>query len=277
MGKTITTYLIKGDPMGARYVFLDDSTCKMFIVPRAELTEILNKYKDELGQPALYILLGEDTEGKPKAYIGSTDNFAHRILSHDNKKDFWSKALAFISATHTIDKADSLYLEYLAFALASKVGRFVLDDNKQIPKEPSLPEWKRDTADKIFDTVQILTAFVGCNVFTETNIHKKEAHLFYCNRKCKATGVYSSQGLTVLKGSELCPNNSKHFRDCDVVKRQKFISNFCKLVNGIPITTCDCDFSSPSTAAMMCIGSSANGWTEWKDLDGKTLDEIYRK
>ncbi len=36
-------------------------------------------------------------------------------------------------------------------------------------------------------------------------------------------------------------------------------------------------FSSPSTAASVVLGRSANGWTEWKDQYGKTLDEIIRK
>ena len=26
----------------------------------------------------------------------------------------------------------------------------------------------------------------------------------------------------------------------------------------------------------MFIGGSANGWTEWKDKEGKTLDQVYR-
>ena len=39
----------------------------------------------------------------------------------------------------------------------------------------------------------------------------------------------------------------------------------------------DKTFSSPSTAADFCIGSSNNGWIVWKDKDGQTLDEVYRK
>lgn len=35
--------------------------------------------------------------------------------------------------------------------------------------------------------------------------------------------------------------------------------------------------NSPSTAAMFCLGRSANGWTEWTDKDGNTLDSVYRK
>jgi len=39
----------------------------------------------------------------------------------------------------------------------------------------------------------------------------------------------------------------------------------------------DKTFSSPSTAADFCIGSSNNGWLVWKDKDGQTLDAVYRR
>jgi hypothetical protein len=43
------------------------------------------------------------------------------------------------------------------------------------------------------------------------------------------------------------------------------------------ILTSNKTFSSPSTAADFCIGSSNNGWLVWKNKDGNTLDSIYRK
>ena len=36
-------------------------------------------------------------------------------------------------------------------------------------------------------------------------------------------------------------------------------------------------FSSPSAAACFVLGASANGWTEWKDKSGRTLDELFRR
>jgi len=41
--------------------------------------------------------------------------------------------------------------------------------------------------------------------------------------------------------------------------------------------TVSVSFTSPSSAGMFVLGGSINGWTEWKDKDGKTLDELYRK
>ena len=43
----------------------------------------------------------------------------------------------------------------------------------------------------------------------------------------------------------------------------------------VTIDTCVCRL--PSVAAAMFVGGNANGWNEWKDADGKTLDEVYRQ
>ena len=47
--------------------------------------------------------------------------------------------------------------------------------------------------------------------------------------------------------------------------------------NGSFIMNSDKTFSSPSSVADFCIGSSNNGWIVWKDKHGNTLDSVYRK
>ena len=37
------------------------------------------------------------------------------------------------------------------------------------------------------------------------------------------------------------------------------------------------EFNTPSGASDFVLGGSTNGWMEWKNKNGKTLDEIYRK
>lgn len=37
------------------------------------------------------------------------------------------------------------------------------------------------------------------------------------------------------------------------------------------------DFNTPSGVSDFVLGGSTNGWTEWKNKDRKTLDELYRK
>src|SRR5574344_2375447 len=104
MGKTLTTYLIESDPKGPQYVFISNSLCKMYVVPRSNLA-VLNE-REELQKPAFYILLGEDEFTKPKAYIGETENFKDRVKDHDSKKTFWNKALVFIAKDAAMTKAD---------------------------------------------------------------------------------------------------------------------------------------------------------------------------
>lgn len=149
MGKTVTTYLIDGDPKGTQYSFISNKIYQMFVVPRSNLS-YLNE-QEKLQKPAFYILIGEDEATKPKAYIGETENFKERVKDHDSKKEFWHKALIFVSKDENMTKADVQYLEHKAIAVAQKANTFVLNENKQIPKAPKLPKHQRDAMDKFFE------------------------------------------------------------------------------------------------------------------------------
>ena len=218
MGKTVTTYLIDGDPKGTQYAFISNKICQMFVVPRSNLSYL--NTQEKLQKPAFYILLGEDESTKPQAYIGETENFKERVKDHDSKKAFWQKALIFVSKD-----AD-------------------------------------------------LASFIGCNIFDVSQ--PKEEHLFYTKgRGCNAKGFYSSDGFTVLKGSTVAKTMVPSFNWKE--KREKMLQDYTSTENGILVLTSDKTFSSPSTAADFCIGSSNNGWLIWKDKDGNTLDSVYRK
>ena len=60
-------------------------------------------------------------------------------------------------------------------------------------------------------------------------------------------------------------------------KRNSLVSEYASIESDKLVMASDKTFSSPSTAADFCIGSSNNGWLVWKDKDGNTLDSIYRK
>lgn len=272
MGKTVTTYLIDGDPKGTRYSFISNKICQMFVVPRSNLSYLSEQEK--LQKPAFYILIGEDEATKPQAYIGETENFKERVKDHDNKKAFWQKALIFVSKDEDMTKADVQYLEYKAIAEAKKANTFILNENKQIPKAPNLPEHQRDAIDEFFEDIKFLTSFMGCNIFEISR--PKEEHLFYTKgRGSYAKGFYHSEGFTVLKGSIIANDCVPSLKWKE--KRDNLVKEYATLENGSLIMNSDKTFSSPSTAADFCIGSSNNGWLVWKDKDGNTLDSVYRK
>ena len=272
MGKTITTYLIDGDPKGTQYSFISNKICQMFVVPRSNLS-YLNE-QEKLQKPAFYILIGEDEATKPQAYIGETENFKERVKDHDNKKGFWQKALIFVSKDEDSTKADVQYLEHKAIAEAKKANTFVLCETKQVPKAPNLPEHQKDAMDEFFEDIKFLASFMGCNIFDI--LQPKEEHLFYTKgRGCNARGYYNSSGFTILKGSVLANNCVPSFNWKE--KREKLIKEYATFENGNWVMNSDKTFSSPSTAADFCIGSSNNGWLVWKDVDNNTLDSVYRK
>ena len=90
-----------------------------------------------------------------------------------------------------------------------------------------------------------------------------EHHLFYLKRDgvVLSTGYYEDGKFIVLKGS---------------------IYNYARVLSPIMKEQSrleeDKVFSSPSSAGEFCLSKrTCNGWAEWKDADGNTLDAVYRK
>ena len=272
MGKTVTTYLIDGDPKGTQYAFISNKICQMFVVPRSNLAYL--NTQEKLQKPAFYILLGEDEATRPQAYIGETENFRERVKDHDSKKSFWQKALIFVSKDADMTKADVQYLEHLAISSAKKANTYVLNENKQTPKAPNLPEYQKDAMNELFEDIQFLASFIGCNIF-EFSEPKADILFYTKGRGSDARGFYSSNGFTVIKGSTIAHTSAPSLKWGE--KRQKMVKEYTIEDSGKLILASDITFASPSAAADFCIGTSNNGWIVWKDISGNTLDSIYRK
>ena len=50
MGKSVTTYLIDGDPNGTKYAFISNKICQMYVIPRSNLSILAERR--ELQTPA---------------------------------------------------------------------------------------------------------------------------------------------------------------------------------------------------------------------------------
>ena len=128
--------------------------------------------------------------------------------------------------------------------------------------------------DEFFEDVKFLASFIGCNIFDVSQ--PKAEHLFYAkSRGCEAKGFYSSNGFTILKGSVVAKDTTQSFSWKE--KRESLLQEYTTTEGDKLVMTSDKTFSSPSTASTFCLGRSSNGWIEWKDKDGNTLDSVYRK
>lgn len=276
MGKTITTYLIDGKPHGARYSKIDICTCKMYIIPRADIDIV--RTRKELSQSALYILLlGDNEQGMPTAYIGECANFAKRIKGHNKKS--WEHVLVFIADNNIINKADVKYLEYLAINACNQANEYILPENKQIPsiKDLELPEPQENTNNLFFDAIKTLTFFSGYNIFNEID-NKNHHELFFTKaRGVNAKGFYNERGFTVQKGSILAKDMTDSFSPALRAKREMLIAKLTSNVKGDIVLNSDYTFPSPSAASHFCLGRFSNGWLDWKDKTDQTLNDVYRK
>ena len=61
MGKTVTTYLVDGDPKGTRYVFISNKICKMYLIPRSDTQISKNphfiSFSGRIRIPSLWLIL----------------------------------------------------------------------------------------------------------------------------------------------------------------------------------------------------------------------------
>lgn len=104
--------------------------------------------------------------------------------------------------------------------------------------------------------------------------------LLYCKGlSACATAQYTDEGVVVLKGStgrvqvvpSMIPMSAgKH--------RQRLIdAGTLKLDGQNYVFQKDVLFKSPSGASDVVLARSSNGWVEWKDASGRTLDSLKRR
>jgi hypothetical protein len=93
-----------------------------------------------------------------------------------------------------------------------------------------------------------------------------------------ALGYESNQGFVVKENSQASADITQSMREQMhgiVDLRQDLINNeVLRRVGESYVFQQDYSFSSPSTAAAIILGRSANGRTEWKDEAGHTLKEL---
>jgi hypothetical protein len=89
--------------------------------------------------------------------------------------------------------------------------------------------------------------------------------------------VYSEDGFAVLAGSIIRTEITENAHTSHAEKREALrrIGVLKKGPKGIRFER-DHLFATPSAAASLVAGNNANGWDEWKDAEGRTLDAVYR-
>lgn len=276
IGKTIQIFLPDGNPRSIKIVEITSRTVQAILIPRAKIEEAAER--KELKNVGIYFLIGSsDEESKPLIYVGEAEDCLARLKQQNKSKDFWSVALAIISKTQFFTKTHIKYLEYFCHNEASKAGRYKLE-NPNVPTMPYVSEpMEADLIDN-FDTIKILVATLGYPIFDQIKKPQQKDQLYCKGKDSFATGEYTEDGLIVFEGSKCNLKETQSAGPYVINWRKRLIEDGILVQeNNIYKFESDHIFSSPSTAAAVVLARRANGWTEWKYKDGKTLDEVKRQ
>lgn len=278
--QTIQIFLPAGDPRGIRVAEITTRIVQVIEVPRLLLDDFLKM--PESNQVALYFLFGQSEDGdNPSVYIGQTGDLRERLATHHKKKDFWQRALVLISRTNSLTQTHALFLEWMCIQEAKKAARYATENGNGGTKPHTPPPLEADCLE-IYETGRTLLATLGYPLFeplVPPTGSPDASELFYCKRAgTNARGEYTSEGFVVLKGSIGRAEISKAFQNHSFAKhREELIAAGKLAVEGNAVVFKEnVLFQSPSGASAVVCGAASNGWREWKNEKGVTLDEAKR-
>lgn len=286
---TVYTKLLDKSLSGARIIDMGSTrTCQLYVIPREQLT-LVSKEK-LLHQYCFYVLLGQTPDGTPKAYIGQSNDFLHRVKDHQSKKDFWDTALVFVSKANEVYASEVLFLEYLGIKKAMEAGIYSLDENKQIPQKPSIAPDKENDMELFFDEIMFLTKFYGRDIFEPSEDSSKaetheQPHTFYMDAPKSgvkaALDYYPSDNRYVIKaGSRIRAKATKSIPAAIRKRREELfaIPSIMHPEGDFYVLKMDVELlvTSPSAAASFCTGTAMQGTTAWIDAEKKSFANVFK-
>jgi len=274
---TIKLFLPRGDAKSLRTAEISNWTGKAIAAPRTELDELLAR--EELDKAGIYILTGSDPlTNTPRAYIGEAEVIRDRLKQHKTK-EFWVSAIVFVSKDENLTKAHVRYLESRLLAEAGQIDRFTLEQNQAGGSR--LPESDREDMEVFLARIRQLLPVLGSDILApiaQPAAKDQPGGVLVCrNKGAEARGQRTANGFVVFKGSTavLEQRPSADTYPYLVTQRKQLIADGTLIEKGqFLVFTKDTEFSSPSAAAAVIHGGSANGLIVWKSKDGKSLKQL---
>jgi hypothetical protein len=279
--KTIQIYLPGGDPRGIRVADITTLTVQVIEVPRKLLPDFIKMPQSD--QEALYFLFSEVEDGteQKKVYFGQSGDLRHRLTTGHRDRD-WERVLVLVSRTNSLTRTHALFLEWHCIQASRMAGRYA-DENGNAGSKPHTPAPLEADCLEIFETGRSLLATLGYPIFdpvAKAVEHSKADEIFYCTgSNANGRGQYTQEGFVVLKGSIGRKENVPSIvgKATERFRVKLLESGVMREEGDTVIFEKDHLFGSPSMAAIALMGRTANGWLEWKNEDGQTLDELKRQ
>lgn len=291
-GKSIELFLADGTPGGIVTAEISGWTGRVTFAPREKLAKLYKR--EEAKSNGVYILFGDDPESinSTWAYIGRTENFSARLAEHDSKKKKWQRVVVISSFHNSFNEGHWGEIESQLVRTARLAERCSLDENRNNPQGRKLSEAQQAAVEDFIEQVKMVLPILGLDIFrsAETNTDDDasqdvDAVVFEMvkprrriNAKMKVVDgeFFLLKGSTIASACSLNANTEQTKRQAQKIEAtlQKLILDGSLIPEGdVGQLTRDLPFKSPSGAADVASGTSANGRTEWKTANGTTYAE----
>jgi hypothetical protein len=183
-----------------------------------------------------------------------------------------------VSKDENLTKAHVRYLESRLLAEAQQVGRVTLEQNQAGGSK--LPESDREDMEVFLARIRQLLPVLGSDLLVPVaqSAPKLSGGTLFCRRKgAEGLGHRTPDGFVVLKGSTavlLERSAAKKWPTTIAIRKQLIADGTLVQKDGYYEFNRDVQFTSPSAAAAVIEGGSANGLLAWKTADGTSLKQL---
>lgn len=283
-GKSVRLFLADGTPGGLLTAEIMNWTGHVVAAPRSDLAALLKR--PEATRTGIYLLLGDDPDslGGQMAYVGEGDDVSKRLYQHarsedQNGKDFWDRAIVLTSKDTNLTKAHARYLESRFITLALQASRARLT-NGTAPSPIVLPEADVSDMEYFIEQAKIVLPVLGVNIFrsprpavvpstAKPTAARTDSPVFEMSLKKFGIAARAQEfdgEFTVLEGSDarlkwtgVVGHSYKGLRE-----KLEQDGTLVPQADGTSMRfTRNQVFASPSAAAAIVAGRTANGRVEW--------------
>jgi len=275
VGVSLRVFLADGGSDGIWVAEKSNWTGLALKAPRSRYGDL--RKRPELMRPGVYVLVGANEASWPpdRIYIGESDELRTRLDGHHKSLDFWDRVIVFTSKDENLNKAGIRHLESRLIQIATSAKTSVVD-NKNAGTPPKLSEADTAEAEAFLADMLLLYPVLGLRAFEQPQEAQPTGIRLYARAKdAIGEGEESGDGFIVYKGSLARAGSvpSAHAYVNDI--RSSLTAQGVLVPEGPHLRFSeDYVFTSPSQAAMVLFGRTANGRIEWKTIGGATLKAL---
>ena len=273
--KTIQMYIFDGNPNGRIMCELSNWNGRVYKVSRNEISKFSKR--EDAENTGVYFLFGKDENNVDTIYIGEAEKMLTRIKQHLKDTVYWNNCILVVSKDNLLNKAHVKFLENKFYLIAKDSGRAVVI-NSTIPTRSSISEYDEAMLEEFISNTKLLVNTLGYKVFDtieESTIKNEDNSMNFSittTKGVKANGLLVADGFVVLAGSVVANSTAPSISPSLKKLRDNLFTK--EIINKDNVFNQDHIFTSPSLAAATVLGRNANGRTEWKTQDQKSIQDL---